>query len=416
MKFLQRIRIMTILLACIILFSGIIGCSNSNTTDNKKPDESIITALPETTPVSESKTQVPEQSKEPDTEQENTDVKDDTYILPESDQRKYEYFELYNNYELFDVKQVAYARNEIFARKGHIFDDSLYQNYFEKRSWYNPVGKVSLEELNEIERYNAELLRFMEKGFEGSTSYVSEIEASEDSVGVICKLPAGLEYQTDLDGDGTMETVKWQKEMDSEAVVFVNQQSAHVSETNCGNWGEYAFIIDINSKDSYKEIVICDEGPSNDEWSYFYEYRNGKVALIGEASGYLEYGSLFCNKKSELVAFTRSNLLQTWFYAKRFKVDGNHKLKHIEEDFYLTAHPVFLKHSIQLAKDRSQKSQWFVAEDGQAALLSATDDNSWCRLTLEDGTEGWFMVKDFSTIVRDELSGSEVFDGLCYAD
>lgn len=53
------------------------------------------------------------------------------------------------------------AYNEIFARYGHDFKTPEYKYYFNLWDWYKPIsGKtVSLEELNEIERYNVQLIK-----------------------------------------------------------------------------------------------------------------------------------------------------------------------------------------------------------------------------------------------------------------
>jgi hypothetical protein len=57
------------------------------------------------------------------------------------------------------------GRNEIFARKGKIFDDPELQAYFESCSWYE--GKNSQYEyseyISEIEAYNVQLIREYEE-------------------------------------------------------------------------------------------------------------------------------------------------------------------------------------------------------------------------------------------------------------
>jgi hypothetical protein len=58
-------------------------------------------------------------------------------------------------------EQLKIARNEIYARHGHIFQTKDIQVYFSKQSWYreNPyfTGK-----LTDIETYNVELIKSRE--------------------------------------------------------------------------------------------------------------------------------------------------------------------------------------------------------------------------------------------------------------
>ena len=72
------------------------------------------------------------------------------YILSESSSRYYSEEELSS---LTD-KEVLFALNEIYARKGRIFTGEEFRRYFESKSWYN--GTIPAEEFdaNQNERFN----------------------------------------------------------------------------------------------------------------------------------------------------------------------------------------------------------------------------------------------------------------------
>ena len=60
------------------------------------------------------------------------------------------------------LKQLNYAKNEIYARHGRKFDSKELQNYFGSKSWYNgTVNAADFKEtvFNEYEKKNAEFLR-----------------------------------------------------------------------------------------------------------------------------------------------------------------------------------------------------------------------------------------------------------------
>lgn len=81
----------------------------------------------------------------------------DGYILYDSDVNYLTEADLQNlsNWEL------KIARNEIYARKGRLFDNSSLQQYFDACSWY--YGHISPNNfndnsLNEVEKYNVNLI------------------------------------------------------------------------------------------------------------------------------------------------------------------------------------------------------------------------------------------------------------------
>lgn len=72
------------------------------------------------------------------------------YILPDSASRYYSEEEL----NRLTDKEVLFALNEIYARKGRIFTGEEFKRYFESKSWYK--GTIPAEEFdaNQNERFN----------------------------------------------------------------------------------------------------------------------------------------------------------------------------------------------------------------------------------------------------------------------
>ncbi len=72
------------------------------------------------------------------------------------------------------LKELNYAKNEIYARHGRKFDSNELRTYFESKSWYE--GKYSAADfdtnysariLSETERKNAEFLKNAEYAMSG---------------------------------------------------------------------------------------------------------------------------------------------------------------------------------------------------------------------------------------------------------
>lgn len=83
------------------------------------------------------------------------------YIIADSDTRYLTREELIS----YNKRQLAFIRNEIFARYGYIFEKQEYNDYFMSKPWYNPnpnfVGNE--EELNIVEKENVKLIKTLEK-------------------------------------------------------------------------------------------------------------------------------------------------------------------------------------------------------------------------------------------------------------
>lgn len=77
----------------------------------------------------------------------------------------------------FDSEHLSYLRNEIFARKGYIFESEQLKLLFSKLSWYTP--KFMSVKLNEIEEWNIKLISEVEKG---SKSWHSEYDVTGEEL------------------------------------------------------------------------------------------------------------------------------------------------------------------------------------------------------------------------------------------
>ncbi|MEO9870086.1 YARHG domain-containing protein [Ekhidna sp.] len=61
-----------------------------------------------------------------------------------------------------DGNELAYFRNEIFARHGHMFKTDRMKEHFYFKEWYTPYFDDATNFLNEIEKKNAQFIKSME--------------------------------------------------------------------------------------------------------------------------------------------------------------------------------------------------------------------------------------------------------------
>ena len=86
---------------------------------------------------------------------------DRDYIIADSDRRYLTEGEIRN----LTLKEINYAKNEIYARHGRKFKSAELQNYFNSKSWYH--GTIEPDDfqnsyLNDYEQKNTELLSKVE--------------------------------------------------------------------------------------------------------------------------------------------------------------------------------------------------------------------------------------------------------------
>lgn len=105
-------------------------------------------------------------------------VDPDSYIFYDSDRRYIDRSEL----EILSLQELNYAKNEIYARKGRLFQSQELSDYFYQKNWYwgsIPAEQFSENMLNQYEIANAALLQ--------------EVEFSRQSGGYILDQP-GYDY------------------------------------------------------------------------------------------------------------------------------------------------------------------------------------------------------------------------------
>ncbi|AGY76882.1 YARHG domain-containing protein [Clostridium autoethanogenum] len=89
------------------------------------------------------------------------------YVIPYSNTRAL----TSNDLKGMSKKQLALARNEIFARHGYTFPTEPYKSYFASKSWYKPNPNYTNDgkELSALERHNVKVILIAE----GRGKYVS---------------------------------------------------------------------------------------------------------------------------------------------------------------------------------------------------------------------------------------------------
>lgn len=221
----------------------------------------------------------------------------------------------------------------------------------------------------------------------------------------------------DIDGDGVVEEITLSvSENDSNRYTLSIKRYATYSITSYGsNIDRVIKIVDIDKNDNIKEIAIPESGPSSDEKVAFYTMDRHDIKFIGKIDGSFDYMAI---GNKEVIGSTRGNILHTWFHKDTFKLLLNHTLilDKPENGLYSMGDwEVTVQKSIPIYKSPNG-DQLVNLKVGEKVKLVATDDKENILLETEDGKQGWIMIEGYDGIKGTNYRGSEVFEGLSYAD
>lgn len=101
----------------------------------------------------------------------------DSYLLPESETKWLTFDDLIG----YNIYEITYMRNEIYARHGYTFEDEQFRNHFHQQSWYVSRHANESIQLSELEQHNVNVLR----AYESETEGTAPIPASECTSGAV---------------------------------------------------------------------------------------------------------------------------------------------------------------------------------------------------------------------------------------
>lgn len=221
--------------------------------------------------------------------------------------------------------------------------------------------------------------------------------------------PNGLSsFVDDLDGDGAFDDtvtllVSESPELGRSATLRINDSVVVVPG---GNPSGTFTAVDLNTRDSYKEIAVYDEGPSSDPTTSFYLYNGKSITLMATTPGAVEQMTFDGN--GGMTTLARAQTLDTWFYRDTYQLQDDHTLARIPREFYEREQPtgdVIVRNDIATRKSPTDATTVFTLQKGAIATILGCDEIAWCKIENANKETGWFSIKE-----------SGAFDGLSFAD
>lgn len=241
----------------------------------------------------------------------------------------------------------------------------------------------------------------------------------------------------DLDGDGKKDSVKitfsGAEYFDGELAFFsrftININGQEIKEQGTTLLPPPRFI-DIDKGDGHIEILICDDGPSDDPQSFIYGYYDGKIVDLGAVEGHLSNtrNTFAIDGDGTITTPVRSELLQTWWVAMDLRLDREKRqLTVVEQDVYdsVGTYKLTVKKSFTAYRAKADDAKTFTLQKGTHITLDGSDEKQWLRFRDNKGQIGWIRLMDYtpdedgywySNDIKGYGPADDYLDGLEYFD
>ena len=362
----------------------------------------------------------------------------DYYILPESS----EYYLTDQDIEGMDAQELNYARNEIFARYGREFNSEELMDYFESQDWYMPVYSPEEFDSNMLNQYEKENVKFLlsreeklEPGgyqldqgsagmltdeWEDEPETISDEDIEDMLNGDIVEL--GSNISMDLDADGVDEEISIivDEEYENNGMAYGREYWIEIDGEEAATGTGYIIygtLYGVSLDGEHIDLIVYDNGPSDDPVSTFLQYEDGELKNIGEIDSFVK--NLYVDD-GILYGQVRCRVIQTQNRYAKWKLNEYEELEEIEEDVYelidVLSDTYGLEEDIWVA-DEINGDEGYLMTPGNVHI-PYTDGEEWVYIEYADDipddaeTEGgWFCTED---IDYGELF--QIFNGLFMAD
>lgn len=275
-------------------------------------------------------------------------------------------------------------------------------------------GEEQEEETEEEDSLDLDIVVIDELGYDDD--YCEEIDV-------------GTRVSVDLDGDGTYETVYYNavtsataeygraveaftiNDGDFKYTLFLSDQGIHVQDPDLESY----FITDLDTRDRYREIAICDNGANGTPYTYFIRYIGTGTYCLGYVP-YFPSDDFFTIKGNGTVesAFELSILFKSWKAPAKWASGSDQfissNLTMFNSDIYYPYEDQFYEPIYQIAdlylydsKSTAATKTLALKSDKETCKFTQTDNKNWVYMERSDGVKGWIFMKNSEVIVNNGI-------------
>lgn len=212
----------------------------------------------------------------------------------------------------------------------------------------------------------------------------------------------------DLDGDGTLEKLMYS------CVDEINTLTVNGTALNLDEYAtEWFAVADIDTNDTYKEILVSSYGPSSDFHTSYFRYVVQELIPMGSTES-LFFDGITLTGNNTIEAYSKGKLLHSCFIPKMYEVK-NHKIELIEQAYYPMKWSMTANCEILMYAEPNRESKILTVPIYSVVESTRTDDEAWCEFKWGNQT-GWLYLDDFNHSDLNNTVSSHLFNELCFAD
>lgn len=210
--------------------------------------------------------------------------------------------------------------------------------------------------------------------------------------------------ELDLDQDGNKEKIQFTATADDYELT-VNDVV-----TQGTGWSLTGEIYALSMDGSTVELLIPEDGPSDDPLIYVYGYDNGGMKLAGTlATGIHDIsvadGKINCRELS--------NIFQTVGVSTQYKYE-KHTLISVDLGFYKMNNTVTALMEIPAYDEKNGEEGAVVISEGSSVKILGTDNKEWIEIEdIASGKTGWLKLAP-DTYSDLEISGAAIPSTVCF--
>lgn len=286
----------------------------------------------------------------------------------------------------YNQTDLSIARNEIFARHGRRFDGAFLNAVFSRKTWYQPVYSgdefhtIQNSVLNDFEKKNLALIIEMEeeRGFrkKGGGSYEQPVPIVNGS-------------WIDLDMDGQKERITYSTKTNDPYSDEIYQLG--VGNNQVSGPGESIhrapYIANLDGKTT--QVIISQNGPSDDPMADVYVYRDGHLKRAGVIPGddiriYSDY----------ITCLAQQDFFQTYQGTRKYQF-LNDTITFVPEEFYVQNKEAVATAVIPLYSGKQVTDISVTLSPGDKVMILGSDYQEWVSIQKTDtGEKGWLRCGD----------------------
>lgn len=208
----------------------------------------------------------------------------------------------------------------------------------------------------------------------------------------VVMLGPGKKAQADLDGDGKVEVVTlYAKPGGHRWAIWVNDDKVFVDSSSIDFDGFN--VIDLDTTDKYKEIVVRLNGPCTDFY-VIYEFRNKSIRKIGAVGEVAQ----FCGDGSIIV---KDYSMSFWTRTLKYVLTRQRTIELVPQEFYYVGKEGVVEKGFPIYAKRGSKVVVDIAKPGEKVLILLSDcsseepEQNWYLIKTERNILGWIYMKTF---------------------